>query len=226
MDPIASAVVPQGGNTLRVRAAMRRPFLQESSSMDTPLEIAFHNIESSDALEQKIRDRVDRMHRFFHHINSVRVAVEAPHRSQVNAQEFHVRIVARVPDDELVVSRDPGDRWTHHDAFLAVRDAFEAMEKQLEAHSQKVRGDVKHHPMPPQGRVRRLFPDYGFIATTDHREIYFHRNALVDADFDSLKEGTPVELTVVYGESPEGPQATTVRPIRETEFAAEPINPE
>lgn len=190
--------------------------------MDVPLELAFHNMEPSDSIEQKVRERVDRLHRYFARINSVRVAVEVPHRSQKHALTYHVRIQVGVPDKELVVSRDPGDRGAHYDPMLAVRDAFEAMEKQLSAHAHKIRGEVKRHESPVQGRILRLVFDHGFIATNDNREIYFHRNAVVGTDFEDLEEGAPVELDVAYGESPEGPQATTVRTIRRMEYTPEP----
>lgn len=181
--------------------------------MDVPLEIAFHNTESSEPLERRIRERVERMHRRFSRINSCRVVVEVPHRSQAKALAYHVRIETRVPGRELVVSKDPGLYGAHFDPYVMVRDAFDAMERQLEQHSQEVRGEVKTHHVPPQGRVLRLFPDYGFIATTDGREIYFHRNSVIDGRFEDLEEDAPVELSLIDGESPMGPQATTVRPI-------------
>lgn len=183
-------------------------------AMDIPLEIAFHNIDSSAALEARIRDRVARMQKRFNHINSAHVVMEAPHRSKAHPLGYHVRIEVRVPDKELVVSRDPGKRGAHFDPYVTIRDAFDAIERKLEQHSQKVRGDVKLHATALQGLVRRLFDDHGFIATHDGREIYFHRNAVVDGQFDDFEEGTPVELSVAHGESPIGPQASTVRPIR------------
>ncbi len=181
--------------------------------MDVPLEIAFRNTDHSDALERRIRERVEKMHRYFGRINSCHVVVEAPHRSQVKAKGYHVRIETRVPETELVVSQNPGAKEAHHDPYVAVRDAFDAMDRQLEQHSQKVRGDVKTHDGPPQGVVSRLFKDHGFVETVDGRDIYFHRNAVVDADFDALEKGCAVELSVMEGESPMGPQATTIRPI-------------
>jgi ribosomal subunit interface protein len=189
--------------------------------MDIPLEIAFHNVPPSEAIERRIRERVERMQRHFSHVNSCRVVFEVPHRSPANALEYHVRIETRVPDKELVVSRDPGDRRAHFDPYVAVRDAFDAMERQLEAHSQKIRSETKVHPAPLQGRVLRTFRDHGFAATNDGRELYFHRNAVADGGFDALEEGAVVELTVVHGESPMGPQASTVRPIRPMEYLPE-----
>lgn len=181
--------------------------------MDVPLEIAFHNIEKSEAIEALIRDRAARMHRRFGHIISCHVVFETPNRNPAaRRRDFHVRIETRVPGKELVVSRDPGGR-DRFNPQTTVRDAFDAMERQLEQFSQEVRADVKTHAPPPQGRVLRIFSDYGFIGVTDGREIYFHRNAVVDGRFEDLEPGATVELALAENESPLGPQATTVRPI-------------
>lgn len=191
--------------------------------MDMPLEIAFHNTEPSEALETRIRERVQRLEHRFGHINSCHVVVDVPHRNPAErARQFEVRIELRVPDKELAVSRKPGDRTNHFDPMVAVRDAFDAMERQLEEYSERLRGDVKAHEPGRQGRVLRLFPEHGFVGMTDGREIYFHRNAVVDARFEDLEEGAPVEVVLVHGESPAGPQASTVRPIRPMELEPKP----
>ncbi len=185
--------------------------------MDTPLEIAFHKVDKSDSLERLIRERADRMHRRFSHINSCRVVFEAEHATAAPPFDFHMRIETRVPGKELVVSRDPGQR-DHRNPQMLVRDAFDAMERQLEQFSQEVRGDVKTLNHPLQGRVLRKFSDYGFIAAADGREIYFHRNAVDGDGFDALEKDAPVEISVAPEESPIGPQATNVRPITSMQY--------
>lgn len=181
--------------------------------MDQPLEIAFRNMDSSEALEARVRERSDKMHRYFKHITSAHVAIELEHKTQGGAKNYRVRIEARVPGKELVVSQDPGQR-NHFDPYQAVNDAFDAMDRQLEQFSQTVRGDVKSHEGPPAGRVRQLFSEYGFIATTDGRDIWFHRNAVDGDGFDKLEEGQPVELTISNeGNDGMGPQASSVRPV-------------
>lgn len=192
--------------------------------MQVPLEIVFHNLEPSANLERRVRERVDKLHRYFDRIVSCHVAIEAPHRSQARRLTYHVRVEVRVPEKELVVSRDPGDRDNHFDAYLAVRDAFDAMERQLEEHGRRMRGEVKTPTSAGlQGRVLRTFDDHGFIVMTDGSEVYFHRNSLVDADFDKLAPGQPVELVMMHGESPAGPQATTVKTIRPMQLHPDPL---
>lgn len=61
-----------------------------------------------------------------------------------------------------------------------------------------------------EGRVHRLFIDYGFIQTVDGTEIYFHRNSVAHRAFRRLKGGSRVRYTVEEGEK--GPQASVVHP--------------
>lgn len=189
--------------------------------MEMPLELVWRNVDSSDALEATIRDRVDKMHRYFNHIISVHVTVEVPHRTQQTAKSYHIRVETRVPGQQLVVSQDPGREGAHYDPFITVRDAFDAMDKQLESFSQTVRGEVKTLNAQPQGRVIRKFPDYGFIEMTDGQEIWFNETALVQGSFDELEVGAPVELTVSEAVGAMGPQASMVRPIGKMELEGE-----
>lgn len=50
--------------------------------------------------------------------------------------------------------------------------------------------------------------DYGFSETADGRQIYFHRNSVLDWDFNRLTVGSEVRFTEEIGEK--GPQASTV----------------
>lgn len=196
--------------------------------MQTPLELSFNGLDASPAVETRIRERVARLDRLFPGITSCHVAVDSHHRSEgggrSKAVAYDVRIELRVPGTELAVSRKPGNRHAHTDIHVAVRDSFDAMERQLKAYADRLHREVKTHPEPLQGKVARLFRDqgYGFIATTDGREVYFHRNSVIDEGFFGLDVGSPVQLSVVDGESPQGTQATTVRPIRPRQLRQQP----
>ncbi len=109
------------------------------SGMETPLQIAFKNLEPSDALEAAIRKRADKLERHFDRIVSCRVSVEAVSQSRHKGNLYHVGIDLRVPDGEIVVSRDR-DRREHEDAYVAIRDAFDSALRQLEEHARKRRG--------------------------------------------------------------------------------------
>ena len=93
---------------------------------------------------------------------------------------------------------------------MAVRDAFKAARRKLQDYARKQRGDIKAHDVPPHGSISEIIPsqDFGRIVSSDGRDIYFHRNSVVDGDFDMLEEGDQVWFSEEAGE--EGPQASTV----------------
>ena len=68
----------------------------------------------------------------------------------------------------------------------------------------------------PKGKIGRLMKDrgYGFITTEDGKDIFFHRTALQDIKFDSLREGQSLEFEIEEG--PKGPRAIDIRQSEET----------
>ena len=92
-------------------------------------------------------------------------------------------------------------------------DAFREMQRQLQDYARKQRGKVKEHEVPLHGRVISLVPyeDYGKIETPDGREIYFHRNSVLDDAYDKLEVGNEVRFVEEMGE--QGPQASTVQVV-------------
>ena len=183
--------------------------------METPLEVSFRNMDRSDAVEARVREKTEKLEQFFDRITSCRVTIEAINRQHTKGNLYQVHIEIGVPGKQVMVDRNPGKNHAHEDIYVAVRDAFNAARRRLEDHSRRKAGRVKTHEVPPHGKVARLFPyeGYGFIQTPDAGEIYFHRNSLVDADFDKLEEGQEVRYVVAEKESDKGPQASTVKLI-------------
>lgn len=181
--------------------------------MQVPVEISFRNVDRSDSVEADIREKVAKLEEFFDRITCCHVVVEAPHKHHHQGNLYHVRIQLGVPHHELVVDREPREKHAHEDVYVAVRDAFKAIRRQLEDYVRELRGDSKTHPALPHGQIARLFPEegYGFIQTPDEREIYFHANSLLEADFDHLEVGTEVRFVEEHGD--DGPQATSVFPV-------------
>ena len=178
--------------------------------MQVSPEIAFRNMEPSDAVAAEIRTHAEKLEEFCDRITSCRVVLEAPHQHHQQGNLFHVRILVNVPRKELVVDREPSAHQAHQDAHVAIRDAFKAMRRQLEDYSRELRGDMKSHAVPAQGKVAELFPlaDYGVIETPDGRQVYFYRNAVLEWGFDELDLGSEVRFTEEAGDK--GPQASTV----------------
>jgi len=182
--------------------------------MQTPLEITFRNLDHSDAVEAKVREKAAKLEQVFDRITSCRVTVEALNRQHVKGNLFHVHIEVGVPGKQ-VVADNSGKNHAHEDVYVALRDAFAAARRRLEDRSRRRSGRVKTHAVPPHGKVARLFPreGYGFIETPDGREIYFHQNSLVDAEFGKLEAGQEVRYVAAEKESDKGPQASTVKLI-------------
>lgn len=183
--------------------------------METPLELTFTNMEGSERLEALVREKATRLDKFFDGITSCHVYVKAPHQRHNKGNLHAVRIEVRVPGDELFVDSGKGDAPAHEHPEVAIRDAFSAMERQLKQWKDKIGGDVKTHEGALQGKIVEINHDdgYGQIIATDNRLIYFHRNSVVDGNFEDLQPRDKVELVVQTGESEIGPQASTVRPI-------------
>ena len=188
--------------------------------MQSPLEITFGNMGRSEAVEAAVRERVARLEQLFDGITSCHVIVDAPHHHHRKGNHYEVRLEVRVPGTELAVNNRPGDVHAHEDVYVAIRDAFNAMERQLKRWKASMRGPPKAREAPLQGRIAELNPAEGFgqIATTDGRLVYFHRNSVVDGEFAELAKGDTVELVVRHRESELGPQASTVRPIGAMRF--------
>ena len=156
--------------------------------MQLPLQITFRDMEPSEAVEANIRERASRLDRFYNHIMSCRVMVEAPHAHHNKGRLFQVRIDVTVPDGELNVNHGHHHKdHSHEDIYVAIREAT-----------------------PAHGRVLAMASDddYGRIETPDNRVIYFHRNSVLNAGFDKLDVGSEVRFVEEMGEL--GPQASTV----------------
>jgi CspA family cold shock protein len=69
----------------------------------------------------------------------------------------------------------------------------------------------------PQGTIKKLVSDrgFGFIASEDRTDIFFHHSSVADGAFDGLQEGQTVEYEIEEGggRSGKGPRATSVRPV-------------
>lgn len=123
--------------------------------MQIPIQITFHGIDKSDAVETRIREKVSKLEHFFDRITACRVVVERHHSSRTNLttknQPFHVSIILEVPGEELVVKRDPKDEDAlkdHRDINIAVRDAFATMQRRLKEYVAKRWRDGRHSPAP------------------------------------------------------------------------------
>ncbi len=178
-----------------------------------PLQITFHNMSPSEAIEAKIRKSAAKLERFYNRIISCRVTVDAPHRHKRQGKLYHVRIDISIPNHEIVINREPSECQTHEDMYVAIRDAFDAAKRKLQDYARLQRHETKIHEVPPFGRIATLFPEegYGFIEKPDGSEVYFHRNSVLNKNFEQLAIGDEVRFSEEVGDK--GLQASTVRLI-------------
>lgn len=107
------------------------------------LQISFKSMDSSPAVVARIRERIARLERLCERIVSCHVTVEAPHRRKHQGKLFAVKIHLETPRERIVVSHDGPLDPAHDDAYVAIRDAFDAATRQLEDRIRRLRGDVK-----------------------------------------------------------------------------------
>ena len=178
--------------------------------MQMPLQISFLGMEPSPVIEARIREKAAKLERFSDRIVGCRVTVEAPHRHHRHGKLYNVRIDLSVPGKDVFVGRSGPLNHAHEDVYVAIRDAFNAAGRQLQDHRRKGQGTVKVHAAPNHGKVVQLFPDYGFVQMPDGQEVYFHKNSVIDENFDRLDIGSEVRVVLAEGEGVEGVQASTV----------------
>jgi cold shock CspA family protein len=175
--------------------------------MEKPITISARNLELPPLLETQVREKAEDLTRFYPRLVGCAVRVEGPGGHHRRGGPYDVTIDLRVPDGEpLLVTRQSGE-----EVEIAIKDAFDAATRKLQDFARQQRGKTKLHEEPARATVDRFVAgdDYGFLRTDDGREIYFHRNSVLQGRFDDLVVGDRVTFVEESGD--EGPQASTVR---------------
>jgi len=176
--------------------------------MEIGLQITARDIEVTDAIRADIEAKAEKLDKYYDRIMRCRVVLESPKRHQHEGKLYNVHIYLTVPGSELMVKRD-----LDKDLYVAIRDAFQAARRKLEDFASQQRLDVKRHEEPPVAKITSLFSEqgYGFITRQDGLEVYFHKNSVVNKDFNKLKVGMKVRFAEEMGVK--GPQASSVTVI-------------
>lgn len=157
------------------------------------VQVTFRDIPYSEAIENNIKDHADKLNEFYHQIINCKVVLNISQNHKHQGKLFNVRINLAVPGKELVVTRQE-----NKDTYVAIRDAFNALARQLEDYVRRRRGDVKTHDLPLHGFIARLFPEdkFGFIKGSDGNEYYFSATNIASTTFDHLAVGDPVRFLI------------------------------
>lgn len=174
------------------------------------LQVTFRGFDAPLYAEERIAERVAKLERMYPSMMALNVVGERQLHRHHKGTLYQVRLEAIMPGGPLPVTRAHGDKHAHEDFFVALRDAFDALERRLRSFSDKLSVDIKHHDLPPHGVVTSVAPDHGFIRTSDGQEVYFHANSVTADHFKDVEVGSEVRFAVADKEGRKGPQASTV----------------
>ena len=90
--------------------------------MPIALQISFRNMDPSPAVEERIREKAEKLERFHDRIVGCTVVVEAPHRHHHKGKLYNVRLDISVPRKDVVVDRAKPIDHAHEDVYVAVRE--------------------------------------------------------------------------------------------------------
>ncbi len=172
------------------------------------LKIEARNVELRKSWQTKISEEQEKLIRHYPNlVVHLRISIEAT--THYKEGGFEIKLVATVPNDTVVVTRNGESVRT------VLTESFDVLALQLKEIQRKKR---KSQKVPSHveggdnvGIIRKISPheSYGFIMSADKRDIYFHENALKNVNMDDLAEGDSVIFGETHGDK--GPQASWVR---------------
>jgi cold shock CspA family protein len=180
--------------------------------MEVAPQIDFQGTDPSPAVRDDILRHIKGLEDKFGRITSCRVVVKAPGHHHREGAPFEINIWLSLPDrKDVAVTRTRGEDERPADISFAINDAFKRAGRRLQDQVRLMRHQVKTHGEAPEGQVTELSADetFGFLTTADGRQVYFHRNAVLNDHFNDLRIGSKVAFVEEQGEK--GAQATTVR---------------
>lgn len=107
--------------------------------MSNEFQVVFHNIDQSDALTENVNKRIEKLQRFSSDIIGGRVVLDSPHNNHHKGKVFSVTLEIHTANKEVIVKEGKQDKPEHEDIYVAVRDAFNAAERQLKSTDKKHR---------------------------------------------------------------------------------------
>ena len=125
-----------------------RPTHLEAIAMTLSPTITFQGMEPSEALRTEVLRHISQLDRMASDLRSCRVLITAAERRHRHGNRYHVHVRVTLDGRELHAGRTPGRDDAHADPYLAVADAFEALQRRLHEVLQRRRGDVKAHSQP------------------------------------------------------------------------------
>lgn len=107
--------------------------------MQVPVSISFRDFPHSDAVETRLHEKINKLEQYYDRITACRVVVQAPHRHHHKGKLYQVHVHLSLPGEDIVVGRDSAEDHAHEDVYVAIRDSFEAVRRQLKKHIRRNR---------------------------------------------------------------------------------------
>jgi ribosome-associated translation inhibitor RaiA len=117
--------------------------------MSFPIQITFRHMLPSRMFEERIRELASRLEKFSTRITSCHVVVEKPHQSRAQGGLFDVHVSLCVPGNIIIVRRSHSADPEHSNAWIALRDAFNAVKRSLQDYEKVTRGEIKARAARP-----------------------------------------------------------------------------
>lgn len=103
--------------------------------MQHPLRITVRGIERSEALDAAVRQRSEKIEQIFPQLIGCDVTIELEEHSKQHGNHYVVKVVLQIPGNDIVI-----DHQRAEDAYVALRDAFDAAERRLKSVAERQRG--------------------------------------------------------------------------------------
>lgn len=120
-----------------------------------PIKIIVRNTPKSSFLDEYINKKAYKLNHFNQRITSCRIVVDMPQKHKHQGKLFRASISLNIRGKELVVNRKLDE-----DVYIAVTDAFDAIERKLE--------DYSHRRVNGVRRRKRVVNDNGVMEEVDH----------------------------------------------------------
>ena len=102
--------------------------------------ITYRHMPHSPALDERILELSGKLQDLHPRITSIHVIVDGIDRHKEQGRLFEVRLDVKAPHAEIVANHQ-----RHEDPYVAMRDAFDVVIRQINQTLDRQRGDVKRH---------------------------------------------------------------------------------
>jgi len=185
-------------------------FISRDCHGSTP-EITFHNMRSSQTLRTEILKRIAKLEKFYGRLISAG-SIEARTKQHRTGNVYDVHIEMQAPGGHLVVaaSRTISRNGTPIPMCVPPFTMHSRPPKRSCGPSERNNMARLNPRGACSGQIAELFADrdFGFIQTHEGARLYFHRNSLMNGDFEKLKRDDAVQF--VEGAGDTGPAAVKV----------------